>query len=148
MAGTAEFIELPLRAAYTGGVPTTLLVRRNESVRMELLDKFTNLLVMAVADGKLSDREIKFLLNRCARWGISESEFSVALGYAMSEKAELRIPAEKRECRALLEDLIRVMAADGKLEDVEKDLFATAAAKMRISQEELNAIIDSVVSDE
>ena len=115
---------------------------------MELLDKFTNLLVMAVADGKLSDREIKFLLNRCARWGISESEFSVALGYAMSEKAELRIPAEKRECRALLEDLIRVMAADGKLEDVEKDLFATAAAKMRISQEELNAIIDSVVSDE
>ena len=114
---------------------------------MQLLEKFTNLLVMAVADGKLSDREIKFLLNRSARWGISETEFSRALQYAMSDKAELRIPTEKRECQALLQDLIRVMAADGKLGIVEKDLFATAAAKMRISEEELNAIIDSVVSD-
>lgn len=47
----------------------------------------------------------------------------------------------------MLRDLIRMMAADGDLADVEKDLFATAAAKMEISEDELNQIIDSVLLD-
>ena len=96
---------------------------------MEALDKFTNMLVMAAADGKLSDREIKFLLNRSARWGISETEFSLALTYAMSGEAELRIPADKRERRAMLQDLIRVMGADGQLQPVSDDLALLLAAK-------------------
>jgi uncharacterized tellurite resistance protein B-like protein len=114
---------------------------------MELLDKFTNLLVMAAADGSLTEREIKFLLNRSARWGISEREFSRAMEYALSEKAELKIAADRAQRTAMLQDLIRVMAADGDLAEIEKRLFATAAAKMRLSDEELNAIINSAIGD-
>jgi uncharacterized tellurite resistance protein B-like protein len=112
---------------------------------MNHLDHLTNLLVMATVDGQLTEREIHFLLNRCARWGISQEDFTKALDYACSARAELRIPTDKDERLTMLQDLIRMMAADGKLTEVEKRLFATAAAKMKLAGGELDAIIDSVV---
>jgi uncharacterized tellurite resistance protein B-like protein len=112
---------------------------------MKHLDQFTNLLVMAVADGALTDREFKFLLNRSVRWGITEEEFAQALDYACSNRAELRIPVGREERVEMLGDLIRIMGADGSLSEIEKRLFATASAKLRLSHDELNAIIDSVV---
>jgi uncharacterized tellurite resistance protein B-like protein len=115
---------------------------------MTLMDKLTNLLVMAAADGSLNEPEIKFLLNRSARWGISRDDFSQALEYACSRRAELRLPGDRAERIAMLKDLIRVMAADGALTETEKRLFATAAAKMRLSKAELDDVIDSVVSGE
>jgi uncharacterized tellurite resistance protein B-like protein len=59
----------------------------------------------------------------------------------------LKIAASKPQRTAMLQDLIRVMAADGDLAEVEKRLFATAAAKMRLSDDELNEIINSVIGD-
>lgn len=112
---------------------------------MNRLEQLTNLLVMAVADGSLAEREFKFLLSRSVRWGISEQEFSRAIEYACSPKAALKIPADKEERVGLLRDLIRIMGADGTLSDVEKQLFSVAAARMNLSHDELNAIIDSVV---
>jgi uncharacterized tellurite resistance protein B-like protein len=109
---------------------------------MRPFDKLVNLLVMAVSDGSINDQELKFLLNRSARWGISKEQLSLAVQYAASEDAELRIPRERRESTAMLEDLIRMMAADGQLDEIEKRLFATAAAKLNVSREELDKIID------
>ncbi len=45
----------------------------------------------------------------------------------------------------MLSDLIRMMAADGKLSEVEKRLFALAAAKMGVERKDLEAIIDRLV---
>jgi uncharacterized tellurite resistance protein B-like protein len=115
---------------------------------MRRLEQFTNLLVMAVADGGLSEREFKFLLNRSARWGITDEQFSAALEYACSAQAELRIPVARNARIEMLQDLIRIMGADGSLSEVEKRLFATAAATMKLSREELNAIIDGAVKHE
>jgi hypothetical protein len=112
---------------------------------MNLLDKLTNLLVMAAVDRSFTEREIHFLLNRCVRWGISQQEFARALEYACSDEAELRIPPNKEDRINLLQDLIRVMAADGDLADVEKRLFATAAAKMQFAGPQIDDIIDSVL---
>ena len=39
-------------------------------------------------------------------------------------------------------DLIRMMAADGHLNESEKRLFALAAAKMNFSNEKVNQLID------
>ena len=47
--------------------------------------------------------------------------------------------------RSMLSDLIRIMAADGKLSEVEKRLFALAAAKMGIERSELDDLIDKLV---
>ncbi|MFV1965067.1 MAG: TerB family tellurite resistance protein [Pirellulaceae bacterium] len=114
---------------------------------MNFLQHFTNLLIMAAADGALTEREIKFLMNRSARWGITEEEFSKAVAYALSDKAELRVPTQEPERHSMLRDLIRMMAADGELADVEKQLFAAVAAKMKMSDNELNALIDSVLGE-
>lgn len=112
---------------------------------MNNLEKFTNLLVMALVDGSLTEREFKFLLSRSARWGITEQEFTRGLEYAGSPGAELRIPARKTERAAMLQDLLRMMAADGDLAAEEKQLFSRVAAQLRLSSEELNQIIDSVL---
>ena len=45
----------------------------------------------------------------------------------------------------MLKELIHMMAADGELAETEKQLFATAAARMDISGDELNDIIDSIL---
>ncbi len=112
---------------------------------MELLEKLKNLLVMAAADGTFTEREINFLADRCVQWGLSEDDFAAAIEYALQDGAHLHIPEQRHECVEMLQDLIRMMAADGRLAEMEKRLFATAAVKMGISDEELNAIIDSVL---
>ena len=45
----------------------------------------------------------------------------------------------------MLADLMKIMAADGKLSEVEKRLFALAAAKMHIEKDELEKLIDRLV---
>jgi uncharacterized tellurite resistance protein B-like protein len=46
----------------------------------------------------------------------------------------------------MLQDLICTMAADGELSEVEKRVFATAAAVMEISSAEVNRLIDQLLS--
>ena len=112
---------------------------------MELHEKLRNLLVMAAADGSLTEREIAFLTDRRERWDVPEDVFAEAIRYAISEKAELTIPESHDDRVEMLQDLLRMMAADGHLADVEKELFATAAVKMDISDNQLKEIIDSLL---
>lgn len=108
-------------------------------------EKLQNLMVMAAADGSLTEREIKFLSDRCRQWGFSDVEFAAAIRYALTPAAKVEIPASHSARQELLRDLIRMMAADGNLADDEKRLFATVAAQMGLESNELNAIIDEVL---
>ncbi len=112
---------------------------------MELHAKLRNLLVMAAADGSLTEREIAFLADRRERWSIPADEFAEAIRYAISDVAELEIPESQEERVEMLQDLLRMMAADGDLAEVEKKLFATASVAMNISDDELKEIIDSIL---
>ena len=106
-----------------------------------------NLLAMAASDGSLSQGELELLSDRAVRWGISETEFVSAVEYAVSPDAELEIPAGREERGELLRELLHVMAADGRLEETEKQLFAAVAGAMEISQADLNTIIDEALGD-
>ena len=112
---------------------------------MDLHAKLRNLLLMAAADGSLTEREIIFLTDRCKQWDISEDVFADAVRYAISDSAKLEIPESHEDRVDMLKELLRMMAADGSLMDAEKQLFATAAVAMDISDEELKDIIDSMV---
>lgn len=112
---------------------------------MNTSDKLRNLLVMAAADGSMTEAEIGFLSDRAKGWSIPEEEFAAAIRYAISDDAQLVVPATREERVAMLQELIRMMAADGELADVEKELFATAAVKMGFSNDELKEIIDSIL---
>jgi uncharacterized tellurite resistance protein B-like protein len=112
---------------------------------MNQLKKFKNLLVMAMADGGISEREIKFLSERRERWGLSDSQFAEAVQFALNNPGQLEIPQRRSERIEMLQDLIRTMAADGQLSEVEKRVFATAAAVMEISSDDVNRLIDDLL---
>ena len=119
---------------------------QNESnLHMQHLDHLKNLVIMASADGNLSESEIALLVDRCGEMGLDEADLGKAVAYALSDEASLKLPKEKKEQIAMLSDLVRIMAADGKLSEVEKRLFALAAAKMGIERAELDGLIDKLV---
>lgn len=112
---------------------------------MHHLDHLKNLVIMAAADGNLTEQEIALLVDRCAALGLEEEDLEKAIAFALSGQATLKFPVDRAEQNQMLADLMRMMAADGRLSEVEKRLFALAAAKMGIERVELEAIIDQLV---
>lgn len=112
---------------------------------MQQLDHLKNLVIMAAADGSLTEQEISLLVDRCAGLGLKEEDLEKAIAFALSSEAKLKFPVDRGEQNQMLADLMRMMAADGKLSEVEKRLFALAAAKMGIEKVELEALIDQLV---
>ena len=112
---------------------------------MNSLELFENMLIMAAADGSFTQGEVELLSARCGDWGISADEFKQVVERAFSDGATLRVPPKHEDRIHLLQELLRVMGADGDLAEKEKQLFAAAAATMEISNKELNKIIDGVL---
>ncbi len=113
---------------------------------MQSFEFFKNLMVMAASDGKITEEEISFLAKRASRWGITDTQFGEAMKFAVSPGAHVSIPGTKLERHQLLSQMVRMMAVDGDLAEIEKNLFAVAAATMQISDEELNEILDTVLN--
>ncbi|MFZ4470714.1 MAG: TerB family tellurite resistance protein [Pirellula sp.] len=112
---------------------------------MRYLDHLKNLVIMAAADGSLTEGEIALLVDRCAELGLEDADLGRAVQFALSDHASLKLPSDRKEQIDMLSDMIRIMAADGKLNELEKRLFALAAAKMRVDRKELDDLIDKLV---
>ena len=123
----------------------SFIVRPSAETEVQQLDHLKNLVVMAAADGSLTEQEIALLVDRCSALGLEEVDLEKAIAFALSGEAKLKFPIDRAEQNQMLADLMRMMAADGKLSEVEKRLFALAAAKMGIEKVELEAIIDRLV---
>lgn len=104
-----------------------------------------NLVVMAFADGSLGEREVNLVADRCFDLGLHEHDLQKAVEFGLGDAAELELPTIPSEREALLVDLIRMMAADGQLEEGEKRLFALAAAKMSMSAVDVERLIDKIL---
>jgi uncharacterized tellurite resistance protein B-like protein len=115
---------------------------------MEKIDLFRNLMVMAAIDGTFTQGEMEMLADRCAMWGIADSDFEEALKHALSADAELCIPKDESSQIVFLKECLRMMAADGRLTEPEKQLFSIAAAQLKIGDTQLNELIDEVVESE
>ncbi len=113
---------------------------------VQQLDHLKNLVIMAAADGRLTEQEIALLVDRCTSLGLAEEDLEKAIDFALSGEAKLRFPVDRAQQDQMLTDLIRMMAADGKLSETEKRLFALAAAKMGIEKSELDTLIDHLVN--
>ena len=112
---------------------------------MEKLDLLKNLVLMSASDGSLSEEEIALLFDRCGQLGLNEDDLEKAISFALSKNASLVLPTDPQEQEEVLEDLIRMMAADGKLTESEKRLFALSAAKMGFPNDQLDSLIDRLV---
>ena len=115
---------------------------------MTPIDRFNHLLTMAAADKRMNEAELGSLSERAFELGISQEEFHNALQKAVVSEGELAIPTNPADRRALLKDLIRMMAADGVLDDREKELFAHVAATMELETDELHQVIDATIAEQ
>jgi len=113
---------------------------------MKPQEKLRNLLVMALADGSLGEREVNFVTDRCLQLGLGEAELRDAIRYAMEDDAVISLPTAAEEQDALLSDLLRMMAADGQLAESEKRLFALAAAKLGYDTAKMDALIHRLLA--
>lgn len=104
-----------------------------------------NLVVMALADGSLGEREVSLVAARCHQLGLDEYDLRKAVEFGLGDQAALQIPQKPVERDALMRDLIRVMAADGRLDEGEKRLFALAAAKMSMTAADVERLVDETL---
>jgi DnaJ-domain-containing protein 1 len=114
---------------------------------MPYKENLRHLVVMAAADGRVTIGELRLLGDRAVQWGITDDEFEAILDEAIQGSVELEIPQNEAERRALLSELVRMMAADGKLHAYEKKLFAVVASNMNISETALNEVIDRTIAE-
>lgn len=104
-----------------------------------------NLVVMAFADGSLGEREVNLVADRCAELGLDEYDLKKAIEFGLGDEAAVELPSDPAQKIELIRDLVRMMAADGRLDESEKRLFALAAAMMSMSSADVDQIIDSTL---
>ena len=112
---------------------------------MDKLSIFHSLVNLAAADNKFTDEEVRFLLERAEQWNIPTSEFETALAGLSEGTIEVNIPESHNNRVILLKDMVRLMAVDGHLANMEKHLCATASGKMDLTSEQFTEILDEVL---
>ena len=83
--------------------------------------------------------------DRCSELGLDEYDLQKAVEFGLGDDAALELPVEIGDRNELMRDLIHMMAADAKLDEGEKRLFALAAAKMSISTADVERLIDEAM---
>ena len=107
---------------------------------------FQNLVYFAAADGKFTEEELEFLALRAEDWQIPSDEFETALTGVLEGSMDLRLPESRQDRVTLLSEMIRLMAADGELAEIEKQLCAAASAKMEFTDTEFQEILEIVLN--
>lgn len=121
------------------------LLPNSKRHRMDRYTLFQDLMVMALADGKIAKEEVKLLSLRAETWGLTEKQVQEAIDNAAGKEAALLIPKNKPDRLALLRELVHMMSIDGDLAEIEKSLCASASAVMGITSEEFEQILDEVM---
>lgn len=114
---------------------------------MDKLETFHNLVNMAAIDNKFTDEEIQFLAQRANEWKISNDEFETALAGISEGHLEVTIPDAYEDRVLLLKEMIRIMAIDGELAEMEKRLCAQASGKMDFTTQQFGQILDEVIAE-
>jgi uncharacterized tellurite resistance protein B-like protein len=112
---------------------------------MNRVDLFNNLVVMAAVDGKITDEEAGYLAQQAVSWGISEEEATKGIQNAMGSRRDFTVPPTKEGSLEVLREIIKMMAIDGQLAPVEKELCASAAVAMNVSPAELKSVLASMM---
>jgi uncharacterized tellurite resistance protein B-like protein len=113
---------------------------------MDKLELFSNLVNLAAADNRFMEEEVRFLVQRADRWGISNDEFETIMAGISAGGIQLKIPESHENRVELLKEMIRLMAVDGELAEIEKEICARASNKMDFTSNQFKAIVDELVS--
>ena len=99
--------------------------------------KFEALVTAAFIDGTLSDAERQVLHQKAAALNLSRIDANDIMTLGQQRKLTVTIPPTAQERETLLEELIEVVAADGRVEAPEYHLLARFAETLKISLPDL-----------
>lgn len=114
---------------------------------MSKLDLFHNLVNLAAADKRFTEEEIKFLVDRAEKWGISNDEFETAMVGISTGQIEVNIPDDHADRVEMMKEMLRLVAVDGHLAELEKRICAQASGKMDFTTQQFNQILDEVIAE-
>ncbi len=114
---------------------------------MSNIDLFRNLVNLAAIDKKFTDEEIQFLAQRAEQWNIPADEFETAIVGISSGEIEVKIPDSFEDRVVMLKEMIRLMAVDGEMAEMEKEMCAYASGRMKFSIQQFAQILDEVISE-
>ena len=114
---------------------------------MDAVQLFSNLVNLAAVDGKFAEAEIKFLVSRAHSLGLPDDEFETALVGISEGQIEISIPEDHSDRVHLLKEMIRLMAADGEMAEMEKEFCARASAKMDFNVDEFQRLLEEVIDE-
>ncbi|MBI3857610.1 MAG: TerB family tellurite resistance protein, partial [Planctomycetes bacterium] len=104
--------------------------------------KFEALVSAAFIDGYLAESEKDILNKKASAMGIPPREVNDILFLGQQRKLSVSIPPTSLERDALLEDLIEVVTADGRVEAPEYHLLARFAETLKIPLPELRTRVN------
>ena len=114
---------------------------------MNNLELFHNLVNLAAADRKFTEEEINFLIERANHWGIPDDEFETAMAGISTGELQMKIPESHEDRVIMMKEMLRLMAADVELADLEKEICAHASGKMDFTSQQFNEILDEVIGE-
>ena len=114
---------------------------------MNKIELFHSLVNLAAIDNKFTDEEVQFLVQRAEQWDIPSDEFETAIAGISTGELEVKIPDTFENKVLMLKEMIRLMAVDGELADMEKKLCAYASGKMEFSSAQFAQILDEVIEE-
>ncbi|MFM7116997.1 MAG: hypothetical protein ACKO9H_19030 [Planctomycetota bacterium] len=115
-------------------------------MKLSQLELFQNLVNLAASDGTFREEEVLYLARCAEKWGISDDEFESCIAGLMEGTLEIKLPEVRAKREELLSEMIRLMAVDGQLAAMEKQLCATASARMDFTTHEFKTILDKVLA--
>ncbi len=98
--------------------------------RQQIL-RLQNMLAIALADGKITNEEIQYIINKARKAGFSTQDLQMLTN--IPANLEPYIPATNKEKEEHIKDLMIIMAVDGTISSEEMGLCKFLAIKMGIN---------------
>ena len=114
---------------------------------MDPVQLFHNLINLAAVDQKFTDEEIDYLIEVANRYNIPSEEFETALTGIREGMIEVNLPEGEEDRATLMKEMIKLMAVDGELNEMEKRLCAQASAKMDFTSPQFDKLLNEVLND-
>ncbi|MEM7785015.1 MAG: hypothetical protein AAF939_08565 [Planctomycetota bacterium] len=114
---------------------------------MDQIEVFHSLVNLAAIDRKFTESELEFLAIRANAWNIPNDEFETALAGISEGTFEVKVPESYEDRVILMKEMIRLMAVDGEMAEMEKSLCAEASGKMDFTPQQFAQILDEVIAE-
>ena len=108
----------------------------------EIKSHLSNLISVALADGKLVESERKLLIQIGKRLGLNEEEVMEYINH--HQEIEFVIPTKSTDCYTQLYELISMVIVDEEMHEKEEALLKKYARKLNFSEDVVDKITEKI----